>query len=273
MLQSHMEALEANLLSQSGVAAQAGHKLHRGTPREVFIQEFLSNHLSDRVSIGTGEIIDARSRPREDRNQIDIVVYKGDYPRLRLGGDINAFLVESVVATIEVKSLLTQDELKVAVNAAHNVKSLNRHPSSGDQVLFGYQPPSILSYVVAYDGPASMKTISGWLGPIHRDLGINEPAMPLTGAERAKVVSPSLDGIFLLGKGFIQFDNSPLGFLTDEIRMQRPNARWVGADTERGSLLLLFMLLTQAVSGVSLISPDFRGYLSGFGVPGIFLQP
>ena len=71
-----MDAIENQLVAISQIPANAGHTLHRGTPREAFIKEFLENHLSANVAIGTGEIIDANSQPRVQRNQYDIVIYK-----------------------------------------------------------------------------------------------------------------------------------------------------------------------------------------------------
>ena len=49
-------------------------------------------------------MIDANSQPGQKRNQIDIVIYKRDYPKLDFGGGISGFLVESVVATIEAQA-------------------------------------------------------------------------------------------------------------------------------------------------------------------------
>ena len=59
MLKSHMDAVEQHLLSISKVPANSGHSLHKGTPREAFIKEYLEGHLPSNVAIGTGEIIDA----------------------------------------------------------------------------------------------------------------------------------------------------------------------------------------------------------------------
>ena len=122
MLKAHLDAVEQHLLHVSRIPANAGHTLHRGTPREAFIKEFLTNHLSAKLAVGTGEIIDASSLPREPRNQFDIVIYKAEYPKLHLGGEVNAFLAESVVATIEVKSLLTDKDLDSAIGNASRAK-------------------------------------------------------------------------------------------------------------------------------------------------------
>ncbi len=271
MLKKHMDALEDALLSVSKIPASSGHALHKGTPREAFIKEFLANHLSQRVALGTGEIIDANSRPGEQRNQIDIVIYKPDYPKLDFGGGVNGFLAESVVATIEVKSVLNKREFGDSVGAARNVKGLQRSLTQSFQA--GYHPPGILSYIVAYDGPARMQTIHGWIQPAYETHGISCPAMGGTGEERQQVASPAIDGVFVLGKGFLYFDNMPVGFVKDEIRADRPDIRWVVADSPNGNLLLLFLFLTIATSGISGSWLNPMPYVTQFSVPGIELRP
>lgn len=148
MLKSHMDAVENSLISISQIPANAGHTLHRGTPREAFIKEFLEGHLSANVAIGTGEIIDADSQPRAQRNQFDIVIYKNNHPKLDFGGGINGFMIESAIATIEVKSLLDQSAIDQSVKAAHVVKSLT--PNINTSFTTDWIPPRILNFVVAY---------------------------------------------------------------------------------------------------------------------------
>ena len=139
MLAAHMDAVQASLVQTSRVPANAGHTLHRGTPREAFIRQFLEGHLSANVAIGTGEIIDATSTPRASRNQFEIVIYKKNYPKLDFGGGISGFLIESVVATIEVKSLLDQAAMTQSVGAARNAKLLT--PNVTSSFSTGWIPP------------------------------------------------------------------------------------------------------------------------------------
>jgi hypothetical protein len=247
MLTAHMHAVEDHLLAISRIPANSGHSLHKGTPREAFIREFLQKHLNSTVSIGTGEIIDHRSKPNEKRNQFDIVIYKQNYPRLDFGGGINGFLVESVVATIEVKSTLDKLGIEQAVKAARNAKQLQKNEVKSFST--GYIPPSALSFVVAYDGPAKMETIHTWIKEVYQAEGIVEP--PMTGEQdRSAVAGPALEGVFVLGKGFLNFDNAPYGFVQPAARIANPNLRWAIAQAERGSLLSLFLLLSVATSNV-----------------------
>lgn len=244
MLKAHLDAVEGHLLSISRIPANAGHTLHRGTPREAFIREFLEGHLSARLAVGTGEIIDAQSQPRQSRNQFDIVIYKNDYPRIDLGGGINAFLAESVVATIEVKSVLTAAEVDTAIGAASAAKRLQRNLITA--FTSGYVPPGILSYVVAYDGPANAATVHGWIKQSETARALNATPLPQTRDQRTQHLSESLEGIFVLGKHSVMYDNSPLSLLTDAALVQNPSLQYTLLDQAQGNLLMLFLLLTQA---------------------------
>ena len=247
MLIAHMNAVEDHLLAIAQIPANSGHPLNKGTPREAFIREFLEKHLNSTVAIGTGEIIDCQSKPNEKRNQFDIVIYKRNYPRLDFGGGINGFFVESVVATIEVKSTLDKSGVEQAVRAARNAKQLRKNEVKS--FYTGYVPPSLLSLVVAYDGPAEMETVHTWVKETYKAEGIFEPDMPPE-TERSQIASPALEGIFVLGKGFLNFDNAPYGFMTPDIRKTHPEVHWAIANADRGSLLSFFLLLTVATSNV-----------------------
>ncbi|AZR35191.1 DUF6602 domain-containing protein [Xanthomonas vasicola] len=248
MLKSHMDARENALVAISRIPANSGHSLHKGTPREAFIREFLQSHLPENVAIGTGEIIDANSQPGAQRNQFDIVIYKKNYPKLDFGGGVSGFLIESVIATVEVKSTLDQAGMAQAISAAKNSKALTPNVTSSFQS--GYIPPKVLSYVVAYDGPASMQTAYNWITQTHSSLGILIPDLPQDGSKRLMTASPSIDGVFILNRGFIYFDNVPVGFAISSTRANTPSLKWVFADASTGNLLLLFLLLQSATANI-----------------------
>ena len=264
MLKSHMDAVESQLLATSRIPANSGHSLHKGTPREAFIKEFLEAHLPSNVAIGAGEIIDANSEPGEQRNQYDIVIYRRSYPKLDFGGGISGFLIESVVATIEVKSVLTQAEFARAASAAKNCKALV--PNTVQSFQAGHAPPSALNYVVAYDGPASMKTVHGWIEKEYRALGIGTLKLPVTENERLAKASEAIDAVFVLGKGFLYFDNVPMGFANAEVRAANPDCSWVFSDTATGNLLLLFLMLQGATANIEGKWLNAIPYLSNFKI-------
>jgi hypothetical protein len=71
--------------------------------------------------------------------QCDLVVYDHlNCPLLLAGKDYRVFPVEPVLATIEVKSVLSIAELKDAAEKIRSIKSLNREPNVVAGVLFAY---------------------------------------------------------------------------------------------------------------------------------------
>lgn len=269
MLQSHFSAIEKTILAISEVASNTGHNIHRGTPREVFIKEFLESHLSEKLGIGSGEIIDANSKPRQARNQIDIVIYRKEYPRLTIGGGITAFLAESVVATIEVKSVLNEAAIEQVVGAAKSIKQLNRSFETCFET--GHEKPGILSYVVAYEGPSSHETIAEWLDRSHKNHQIALPSLPTNHNDCQRTAWPSIDGLFVLGRGFMQADTSAISYITNEVRAQHYDRKWIWCESQVGNLLVLFMLLTQAASALEGRWLSGRPYIERFAVDGVYL--
>nr|WP_314836816.1 DUF6602 domain-containing protein [uncultured Flavobacterium sp.] len=243
MLKTHMDAIENHLVSISQIPANSGHTLHKGTPREAFIKEYLEGHLSANVAIGTGEIIDSASQPRASRNQYDIVIYKKNYPKLDFGGGINGFLIESVIATIEVKSVLDQAAIDQSVGAARNAKALT--PNITRSFSSGWLPPKVLNYVVAYTGPAQMTTVHGWILNSHRTLTIPLPTW--TQADRIQTPGTALDGVFLLNKGFVKLDNTPL---TLNNQQNPVNGIHTISDSANGNILMLFLSLQEACNNL-----------------------
>lgn len=265
MLLKHFSLQEKKLLADYQIPSSSGHSIHQGSPREHFIKAFLQDHLSESVAIGTGEIIDANSKPGEPRNQIDIIIYKRNYPKIHFGDNYYGFLVESVVATIEVKSTLDSDDIKQSIQTARRIKNLKKNMSSVF-LATSYQPPSILNYVVAYQGPVKMKTVHTWIEKVHKSENIIYPAMSDTLEKRMQIPSPSIDAVFILGRGFLYFDNAPVTFVEDDARKQFPERRWILANDPSSNLLLFFLFLTTAVSGYSFSQINLAPYIKDLSV-------
>ena len=54
MLKYHIDGIEKTLINESERLAATGHPIHKGTPKEIFIREFLNDHISEQIGIGTG---------------------------------------------------------------------------------------------------------------------------------------------------------------------------------------------------------------------------
>ncbi len=99
----------------------ANHKTVLGDARESFIRDVLQRFLPRNISIGSGQIVDA-----EDgiSRQIDLIIYRNDFPILRTFGSADVYLIEGVVATVEVKSQLNQTQLFEALENGKSVRNL-----------------------------------------------------------------------------------------------------------------------------------------------------
>lgn len=92
-----------------------------GDAREFIVESVLKRILPPTYEIGRGQIVDSfgnRSR------QIDIVIARSDSPSLTLPGGDKIYLIESVLATLEVKSFLGAEHLVEALKNCASVADL-----------------------------------------------------------------------------------------------------------------------------------------------------
>lgn len=250
LLNQHFNDIEKLLIAKSQIASNSGHSLHKGNARENFIKEFLKNHIGDTVKIGTGEIINCDSKINEKRNQHDIILYNSAFPKINYASDVDAFLIESVNTTIEIKSTLTKAELKKAIISASNVKRLNRNVKRyiNPQKTVN---PRIYCHLVAYNSTARIQTVHKWLLEIEKELGLNQTNLPNEQSKRLNFISDNLDGIFILGKGTILFDNLPLIFgLDEELYKKEPENKRIMISQPNKNVLLLFIFIAEQIKGI-----------------------
>jgi hypothetical protein len=79
-----------------------------GRYKEILLSDFLRSVVPNNVGVGTGFV---RNAQNELTNQIDILVYKKDYPCLFQKGDFVILMPESVLGIIEVKSFASASVL------------------------------------------------------------------------------------------------------------------------------------------------------------------
>lgn len=267
ILKTHMDNIEQLLSKQFTLSAALGHDTNVGTAREAFIHNFLGESLGTAVGIGQGEIIDSTSTDVQSRNQIDVVIFDTLFPKLHFGGGINAYLTESVYATVEVKSCLTEAELRKATRAAIRLKSMrtsSRRDEYDNPVVNRVWPTKMLNFVVAYDCRQSMATVAKWLIRAH---DLNNSPLPtsrsLDGTNR--IPSSGLDGAFILGKGFVLHLGIP--FIVDPaMHRAHPQMRVTLASQNSGNLLLLFLILNEAISSLTEKRFDLSGYVQGLTI-------
>ncbi|MDF5892713.1 hypothetical protein P4A93_13900 [Pseudomonas syringae pv. syringae] len=182
---------------------------------------------------------------------------------------MSAFLVESVIATIEIKSTLDKQGVEQAVAAACNVKKLKSNVFKFVQI--GYELPSVVSFIFAYSGPVKNTTSYKWLQAAHVKLGVKAESVSFP--DRWKASAPSIDGVFVLKKGFIHFDNIPDTLTPSDVRAANPHSCWVSVESEESVLLYFFFLLTNVCVHSASFAVDAAKYISTIPKEKFFLMP
>jgi hypothetical protein len=107
------------------ILGRVDHPGEKGMAREKALVKHLRRFLPQRYDIGTGFVIDAAGGISK---QIDLILYDRIVsPVFNIGGDLNYYPAECVVAVGEVKSTITSnDRLKEALANVRSVKGLTR---------------------------------------------------------------------------------------------------------------------------------------------------
>ena len=115
-----LNSVETQLRVEAERAGLFRHPSMTGNAREEVIRIALRNILPRQIEVGAGRVVGAHSEPSK---QIDVIVFDGRFPALRMGSDA-LYPVEGVIATIEVKSELTEIELRNALQNAASVMAI-----------------------------------------------------------------------------------------------------------------------------------------------------
>ncbi len=101
------------------------HATTKGTANEESLKQILENFIPKKYAIGSGIIIDSFGNRSK---QIDIVIYDQNiYPNLFSQTSTSIFPVETVIATIEVKTFLDNSTLNLAAQNTKSIKDLKHY--------------------------------------------------------------------------------------------------------------------------------------------------
>ncbi|WP_437309490.1 DUF6602 domain-containing protein [Sorangium sp. So ce388] len=132
----------ATALSECQTLATLAHAGEKGRVREVLLRQMFRPLLPADLGVGTGFIVAADGR---ESTQQDIVLYdRSVLPPALYDQEVGLFPIESVLYTIEVKSVLTRQELLGAHDAA---EALAQYPLLGKDakpISNGPRPISVL---------------------------------------------------------------------------------------------------------------------------------
>jgi len=170
ILLKHLEYNREALLKYSKMVSIAEHTGNLGTAREAIISSFLEENLPQFIQYHSGEIFDSE----ENRSgQIDIVLHPITAPKLHLYGAINLFPAETVLATMEVKSMLNKKAVYEALGNCNKVKALQLRPKKrkSEGIIDNTTIPFILFAFKSNTKKTIIKNINKW----YEEIGKKEP--------------------------------------------------------------------------------------------------
>jgi hypothetical protein len=163
----------------------------KGALREILIRDLFRPLLPTDVGVGTGEII---SSTGQRSSQTDIVIFdRGILPPILFEQSHGVFPIESVLLTVEVKSVLKKVDLRPAEEAAQTLRTLIRAPGEFDSSgLIPKEDKSIQheSTLFAFD----------------TDLGASVSVAEAYDSVRSSREFPGLTAICVVGRGFWLWD-------------------------------------------------------------------
>ena len=154
----------------SRIVEDVPHAGLRGQFRESFLARALRPWLPRGMELGTGVIVDEKGTSRQV-NEDDIIIYAPNLlPAVLPLVERNVFLLDAVLAHIEVKSTLSAGEIEAAVKSAMAVRGL----------VSSYEGDREFSAVFAYRSTAAVRSELVRLEEKTTKLGWNSPFPPLS---------------------------------------------------------------------------------------------
>jgi hypothetical protein len=125
------------MLAEAEAASSYDNNLLKGQAREIFVSNLLRPYLAPSVGVCGGVAIDSVGG---HSRQLDLIIFDRRVIAPSMLRETDGVIpVESVLATVEVKSKLTRQELVKSVENARSVKTLTHRP-------YEFEPGSLLKY-------------------------------------------------------------------------------------------------------------------------------
>jgi hypothetical protein len=128
-----MWALADEVTKQLDLAKRIDHPGESGRAREQILTSFIRRLVPSTFSVDTGFVVDAVGGLSK---QVDVVIYRNDYAPVFEIGAVKHFIVESVIAVLEVKATIASTtRLDQALENIRSVKGLDRSNNGKNYML------------------------------------------------------------------------------------------------------------------------------------------
>lgn len=237
----NLQEMSKNLQSDyQKLSSKIEHNGLKGTIREDKLKEYLSKLFPTKYAIGNGVIVDANET--QSRQQ-DFIIYDNfNSPKLMETESVQVIPIESVYATIEVKSTLTVDELEKSIKNIESVKKLEKtKPFSSPLIISPIIPP--ICMIFAYTSDTSLNNIVKKIDEFNNSIDIKN----------------RLSIVCILDKGLI-FGINRHGFKEIEIVPTDNTILVTHEDKLENNLYLFYLLMMTAINNIVMPPVNLMGY-------------
>ncbi|MGN1299320.1 MAG: DUF6602 domain-containing protein [Candidatus Scatovivens sp.] len=212
----------------------------KGTIREDKLKEYLKKLLPQKYNITSGCIVDANEKQSK---QQDFIIYDNfNSPSFIASEKEQVVPIESVYATVEVKSTLTIDELKKSLKNIESVQMLERvKPMFNPLVISSIKAP--ICMVFAYTSDTSLENIVKHVDEINKEI----------------LVKNRVSIICVLDKGII-FGVDKYGFINIELNPSDRTIYVTHNDVLENNLYLFYLLMISGLNNINLPPVNLMGY-------------
>jgi hypothetical protein len=122
-----------------------------GRYKEAILKNMIKRFISPRYTVGTGFIVKNVNEELKSSSQIDILIFDSSYPTLFSEGDFYIVTPNSVKATIEVKTDISNQSLKETIRKVNNLGDFldkNQRPFVGIFSFNGEYSPERLENTI-----------------------------------------------------------------------------------------------------------------------------
>lgn len=217
----------------------------RGTSREDILRNYIKDLLPKKFTVGSGIIIDANGTQSK---QQDFYIYDAFQSPVILQYESYAIIpIESVYASVEIKSTLNSDTLKQSVENIKSVKSLELQIQK-NELSISTRHNIVFGVIFAYSSSISIETIAGNLMEYCKNLSYNQ--------------QPNI--ICILDQGVV-LRVSKLGGGNVELDPGENNTYAIIKEREEINLYIFYLLLLQHLNTTCNFPPDLLQYAERAG--------
>lgn len=224
----------------NGLSSYISHPGVKGESRENIVIEFLEKFLPKKYSITSGIIISAEGGQSK---QQDIIIYDALTSPVICTDQYSLIPVESVYATIEVKSKFTKDELSKSVNNIRSVKELKHNSVRETSLHRRMSTPA--GFVFAYTAESDIDNYIKQLDNLNSDICVSNRLNALTILDRGSIFNVNKQNILEI-----------ISFPSEETSLG-----YNGAIGEKGdNLMFFYLLLITTLNSIEINPPNMTIY-------------